>query len=88
MLVGDLGVLISKLAMFMGRRSVRFRFVMLTLVVMMCRLMVVMGRCVMMSGSRVMMLAGRVLLFRHLVTLLNGHFLFGPSLKPTQARNS
>ena len=88
MLVGDLGVLIGMLAMFMGGRSVRFRLVMLTLVVMMGRLMVVMGRRVMMSGSRVMMLAGRVLLFRHLVTLLNGHFLFGPSLKPTQARNS
>jgi hypothetical protein len=65
MLLGGFGVLMAMLAMFVSRRSVGFRLVMLAHVVMMCRLKVVMGGCVMMSGSSVMVLAGRVLLFRH-----------------------
>jgi hypothetical protein len=65
MLMGGLAVTIRILAMLLSRRSVYFRLVMLTNIVMMCRFNVMMGGCVMMSGSSVMMLAGRVFLFRH-----------------------
>jgi hypothetical protein len=76
MLVGGFGVLVSKLAMLLSRRSVYFRLVMLTNIVMMCRFKVMMGGCLMVCGSSVMVLAGSVLLFfRHLNchvnTLLN-----------------
>ena len=76
MLVGGFGVLMGMLTMLLSRRSVCFRLVMLTNIVMMCRLKVVMGRCVVMCGSSVMMLAGSVLLFfrhlnRHSNVLLN-----------------
>jgi hypothetical protein len=65
MLVGGFGVLVGILTMFESRRSVYFRLVMLTNIVMMCRFNVMMGGCVMMSGSSVMMLASRVFLLRH-----------------------
>jgi hypothetical protein len=84
MLVGGLGVLRGKLAMFVGRHRVCLRFFMLALVVMMCRLMVVMGRRVMMSGRCVMMLAGGVLISRHVVILRNQSLLDGLSLEPIQ----
>jgi len=71
MLMGGLCVTVRILAMLLSRRSVYFRLVMLTHVVMMCSLKVVMGRCVMMSGSSVVVLAGSVFLFRHVVALLN-----------------
>jgi ubiquitin C-terminal hydrolase len=65
MLMGGLRVTVRILAMVLSRRSVNFRLVMLTNIVMMCRFKVVMGCCMMMCGSSVMMLAGRVFLFRH-----------------------
>ena len=71
MLMSGLCVLIGVLAMFVSRRSMHFRLVMLPLVVMVCCLKVVMGSSVMMSGSGVMMLTSCMLLFvRHVVTLL------------------
>jgi hypothetical protein len=67
MLVGSLGVLMGMLAMFVSRRSVYFRLVMLTDIVMMCRFKVMMGGCLMVRSSSVMVLAGSVFLFfRHL----------------------
>ena len=67
MLMGDLCVLFGVLAMLVGSRSVYFRLVMLTNIVMMCRFKVVMGGCMMMSRSSVMVLTRSVLLFfRHL----------------------
>jgi hypothetical protein len=76
MLMGGLAVTIRILAMLLSRRSVYFRLVMLTNIVMMCRFKVMMGGCLMVCGSSVMVLAGSVLLFfRHLNchvnTLLN-----------------
>ena len=66
MLMGGLGVLFGVLAMLVGSRSVHFRLVMLTNVMVMCRLKMMMGGCVMMSRSSVMVLARSVLLFfRH-----------------------
>jgi hypothetical protein len=75
-------VLVGMLAMLLSRRSVYFRLVMLTNIVMMCRFKVVMGRCLMMSGSSVMVLAGSVLLFfrhlnRHANVLLKKMIRFG-----------
>jgi hypothetical protein len=57
MLVGRFCVLVGMLAMFMRRRSMRLRLVMLTHVVMMCGLQVMMGGSVMVRSSIVVMLA-------------------------------
>jgi hypothetical protein len=82
MLVGGFGVLVSKLAMLLSRRSVYFRLVMLTNIVMMCRFKVMMGGCLMMCGSSVVVLAGSVLIFfrhlnRHVNILLNKMIRYG-----------
>jgi hypothetical protein len=76
MLMGGLRVLFGMLTMLLSRRSVNFRLVMLTNIVMMCRFKVVMGGCLMVCGSSVMVLTGSVLLFfrhlnRHVNVLLN-----------------
>jgi hypothetical protein len=65
MLVGGLGELVSMFAVLLSRRSVYFRLVMLTNIVMMCRFKVMMGGCLMVYGSSMMVLAGRVFLLRH-----------------------
>ena len=82
MLIGGLGELFGMLAMLLSRRSVYFRLVMLTNIVMMCRFKVMMGGCLMVCGSSVVLLAGRVLLFfrhlnRHVNLLLNKLIRFG-----------
>ena len=82
MLVGGFGVLMGMLAVFVSRRSVHLRLVMLTNIVMMCRFKVVMSGCLMVCGSRVMVLTGSVLLFfrylsRHTNVLLNKMIRFG-----------
>ena len=56
MLVSDLCMLVGVLAVLVSRRSMYFRLVMLTLVVMVGRFKVVMGCCVVVSGSSVVML--------------------------------
>ena len=82
MLMGGLRVLFGVLAMLVGSRSVYFRLVMLTNVVMMCRLKMMMGGCLMMCGSSVMVLTRSVLLFfrhlnRHVNVLLQKMIRFG-----------
>ena len=82
MLMGDLCVLVAMLAVLLSRRSMYFRLVMLTTVVMMCRFKVMMGGCLMVCGSSVMVLAGSVLLFfrhlnRHVNVLLHKMIRFG-----------
>lgn len=80
--MGDLRVLFGVLAMLVGSRSVYFRLVMLTNVVVMCRLKMMMSGCMMMSRSSVMVLAGSMLLFfrhlnRHVNVLLQKMIRFG-----------
>jgi hypothetical protein len=82
MLMGDLSVLFGVLAMLVSSRSMYFRLVMLTNVVVMCRLKMVMGGCLMMSGSSVMVLTRSVLHFfrhlnRHVNVLLQAVIRFG-----------
>ena len=82
MLMGGLCVLFGMLTMLLSRRSVNFRLVMLTNIVMMRRLKVMMGGCVMVCGSSVMVLASSVLLFfrhlnRHVNVLLKKMTRFG-----------
>jgi len=82
MLMSRLRMLFGMLAMFVGSRSVYFRLVMLTNVVVMCRLKMMMGGCMMMSRSSMMVLTRSVLLvFRHLNChvnyLLHKLFRFG-----------
>ena len=71
MLVSDLCMLVGVLAVLVSRRSMDFRLIMLTLVVMMGRLKVVMGCGAMVSGSSVVMLARSVFLLGHLVNSPN-----------------
>jgi hypothetical protein len=82
MLVGGLCVLVGVLAMLLSRRSMYFRLLMLTNIVMMRRFKVVMGGCRMVRRSSVMVLTGSVLLFfrhlnRHATDLLKTMIRFG-----------
>jgi hypothetical protein len=61
MSVGSRGMLVSKIAMFMGRRCVLLGFFMLTQGVVMLGLMMMMCSGVVVSGRQVMMLTSRML---------------------------